>query len=291
MPNWPTPELHACSVSDALREAAARIGEHSPTARLDAEVLLAHVLDKSRTYLRAWPEALLDTDQLRIYADLIHRRQGGMPVAYLTGSREFWSREFIVSPDVLIPRPETELLIECALAWLADRPAATVLDLATGSGVIAVTLAAECPNARVYASDLSPAALAVARRNAARHQSRVGFFEGDWFAGLPSHLRFDLIVSNPPYVADSDPHLRDGDVRFEPRLALVAGSDGLDAYRIIAAQAPAALNPDGVLMLEHGYDQAEGIREVLRQCRYRAIVHYTDLQGHLRVTSVRAPLT
>ncbi|MBM4200865.1 MAG: protein-(glutamine-N5) methyltransferase, release factor-specific, partial [Gammaproteobacteria bacterium] len=126
MPNWPTPELHACSVSDALREAAARIGEHSPTARLDAEVLLAHVLDKSRTYLRAWPEALLDTDQLRIYADLIHRRQGGMPVAYLTGSREFWSREFIVSPDVLIPRPETELLIECALAWLADRPAATV---------------------------------------------------------------------------------------------------------------------------------------------------------------------
>jgi release factor glutamine methyltransferase len=277
------------TLGDALRAAARRLECASPSARLDAEILLAHVLGKSRTYLRAWPEASLEPEPRALFEALIERRVSGAPVAYLTGSREFWSRDFIVTPAVLIPRPETELLVEIALAHLREHPTASVLDLATGSGAIAVTLATEYRTATVSASDVSAPALAVARRNAQRHAAQVRLFESDWFAGLPAGLEFDLIVSNPPYIPDADPHLGEGDLRFEPPIALQGGPDGIAAYRTIAEQARVRLRPKGVLLLEHGFDQADAVGALLTEHRYRHIDHHADLQGHLRLTRATAP--
>lgn len=284
-----TPEGLRITIGAALHRATRRLADTSPSPRLDAEILLGHVLAKPRTFLRGWPEAVLSDAHRAAFEDLIARRRAGTPIAYLTGVREFWSREFIVTPDVLIPRPETELLVELALEQLSDKPGATVLDLATGSGAIAVTLALEDAAAEVYASDVSAAALAIARRNAERHGARVRFLESDWFAGFPDGLAFDLIVSNPPYIPESDPHLREGDVRFEPRLALEAGADGLDAYRIIASQARSWLRPRGLLLLEHGYDQAGALEALLGHHGYGDVTHYPDLQGHTRITRAARP--
>lgn len=277
------------SIRHAVNQAVQALSS-SPTARLDAEVLLVHLLGKNRTYLRAWPDAALSTEVRQAYAALISSRRQGVPVAYLTGRKEFWSREFIVSPDVLIPRPETELLIEWALQRTAGLKRPQLLDLATGSGIIAVTLAAEIRDAVVYGSDLSEAALAIARRNAELHAAgRIRFLHSAWFDRFPPHLHFDLIVSNPPYVAETDPHLGEGDVRYEPALALRAGPDGFDAYRLIAERARDRLVPGGWLLLEHGCEQAAELRTLLEDCGYRGVTHREDLQGHPRATGAEWP--
>jgi release factor glutamine methyltransferase len=264
----------------ALEEATAAIG------RVDAQVIMAHLLGVNRAYLVANPlRVLTETEDARIDM-MVSQRAAGQPVAYLLGTREFYSRDFAVGPEVLIPRPETEVLVEAALAKLRGRGAApTVLDLGTGSGAIAVTLACERPDARVTAVDASAAALAVARGNAASLgcAGRVRFLEGSWYAPVAGE-RFDLVVANPPYVAAGDPHLTEGDLRFEPRGALTDGSaDGLAAIRAIVAGARAHLAPGGWLLLEHGFDQAEAVRPLLIEAGFTERVSLADLAGIPRV--------
>lgn len=265
-----------------------RLRKTSDTAALDAEVLLMQVLDCDRAHLRAWPEKPLTPAQASDYAVLIERRREGWPIAYLTGEREFWSRPFRVAPGALIPRPETELLIELALAVLpADHPA-DVLDLGTGTGIIAITLAAERPRTQVVAVDISAEALAIAQDNAERLGARnLRLLLGDWLTPLLPNERYDLIISNPPYIAEDDPHLRQGDLRYEPGLALASGADGLTALRRIIAEARDFLKPGGTLLLEHGYDQADAIGALLRDAGYGEITHHRDLQGHRRATMAR----
>ena len=261
----------------ALEEATASVG------RTDAHVIVAHLLGVDRAYLAANPmRVLTETEDARV--DLaVAQRAMGHPVAYLLGKREFYSRQFCVGPDVLIPRPETEILVEAALSRL--EPRASCLDLGTGCGAIAVTLACERADARVVATDASEAALAVARTNA--HAlgcgARIEFMPGEWYAPVAGR-RFDLIVSNPPYIAARDPHLAQGDLRFEPTAALTDGSgDGLASIRAIVAGAPAHLNPGGRLLLEHGYDQDEPVARLLRDGGFAAIVTIPDLAGIPRV--------
>lgn len=289
------PEQHRGAVQDstiaaALKSGTARLQGSSESPALDAEVLLMHVLARPRTFLRAWGDLHLTPDQGSTYQHLLIQRRRGVPVAHLTGQREFWSREFCMTPDVLIPRPETELLIERVLQTRADWAGKTILDLGTGSGAIAVTLAAELPETTVHASDVSPAALDVARRNAVRHRvERIRFLLSYWFDAFPDGLCFDLIVSNPPYIAESDPHLQQGDVRFEPGLALTAGPEGLDAYRAIAAKSGDWLVAGGRLLLEHGYGQAGQVADLLASRGFIDIRAHRDLIGHLRATEAVWP--
>ncbi|MGZ8245316.1 peptide chain release factor N(5)-glutamine methyltransferase [Methylomagnum sp.] len=276
------------TIAQALQSALASLSALSDTPRLDAEVLLMAVLDRDRSYLRAWPERPLNPEQAQRFQALIEQRAAGVPVAYLVGEREFWSRSFIVRTGVLIPRPDTELLIELALNFIPAHQPADILDLGTGTGIIAVILAAERPLAQVVATDLSPEALGIARDNAARHGvQNIHFALGDWFAAVPEDGRFDLIVSNPPYIAELDPHLAQGDLRFEPPLALTSGPDGLDALTAIADTARHRLKPGGWLLLEHGYDQADNLAALLAGYGYGEIAHHLDLQGHSRATTAR----
>jgi len=256
----------------------------SPAPRLDAEVLVMHVTGCARAQLITHAADLLTAERQSRLEALLARRARGEPVAYLTGKREFWSLELTVTPDVLIPRPETELLVEQALARIPKDAAWTVADLGTGSGAVALAIAHERPRCRVIATDASVSALAVARANAERlGLGNVEFRHGEWLAPLDNEV-VDLIVSNPPYVAEGDPHLDQGDLRFEPRAALVAGPDGLDALRRIAADARAHLRPGGWLLLEHGYDQAGAVRALVSDSGYREVASYRDLAGHERVT-------
>lgn len=272
------------SVRAALAEAVALLAPSSPSPRLDAEALLAHAAKLNRSALIAHGDRPLDASALADFRALVARRARGEPVAYLVGRREFWALELEVTPATLIPRPETELLVERALQHLAPGREALVADLATGSGAVALAVAHERPRVRVVATDRSASALAVARRNAARLGiANVEFREGDWFAPLET-LRFDLIVSNPPYVALGDPHLGEGDLRFEPVDALVAGPDGLEAIRHIARHARQHLLPGGRLILEHGYDQAHAVRALLHECGYRGVTSHRDLSDVERVT-------
>jgi release factor glutamine methyltransferase len=270
----------------ALEEATAAIG------RVDAQVLVAHLLGVDRSYLAAHPmRVLTETEDARVDLAVAHR-QMGYPVAYLLGKREFWSREFLVTPDVLIPRPETETLVEAALKRVVapgaagaamDRGPISILDLGTGSGAIAVTLALERPQAQVTAIDASAAALEVARANAAALGARVELLHGAWYAPAAGR-RFDVIVANPPYVAAGDAHLAEGDLRFEPRAALTDGSaDGLDSIRAIVGGAAAHLAPGGCLLLEHGYDQAEAVARLLADAGFRNRLSIPDLAGIPRV--------
>jgi release factor glutamine methyltransferase len=281
--------VNVCGVAAVLRAAQARLPD-SDSPRADAEILLAHVLGKPRSYFVAWPEAVLSAQEAAAFEALLVRRAAGEPVAYLIGSRGFYGLDFAVSPAVLIPRPETELLVEAALARLPPASscgACRVADLGTGSGAIALALANELKSERkdvqVVAVDVSPDALAQARANAVRLGLGVDFRLGDWCGGLADEM-FDLIVSNPPYIREDDAHLTQGDVRFEPALALASGADGLDAIRAIIACAPAHLKPGGWLLLEHGYDQAEDVARLMRAAGWLAVESLIDLQGHARVT-------
>lgn len=266
------------SVAEALEEARAAIPLR------EARLLLCHVLGVSLAALEAHPEGKVSLQDTASFRALVARRAEGCPIAYLTGRREFYGMDFHVTPAVLIPREETELLVDIALEKHAQR----ILDLGTGSGCLAIAVAKQLPRAQATAVDASAAALAVAQENAARHGVAVRFLQGDWFAPLEEE-RFDLILANPPYVAEADPHLAQGDVRFEPRSALAAGAEGLDDIRRIVAGAPAHLAPGGWLYLEHGYDQAQAVAALLVAAGFAAVEHRQDLAGILRVTGGTRP--
>jgi release factor glutamine methyltransferase len=256
---------------------------------LDAQVLLAHVVGKDRAWLVAHGADALAREQWDAFIALAQRRRGGEPVAYITGTREFWALALHVTPDVLIPRPETETLVELALARLPPDRDLRVLDLGTGSGAIALAIAHERARAQVLATDVSSDALDVARENAQRlGLGNVEFVKSDWFERVPVEWRggaFDVIVSNPPYVAAADPHLKEGDVRFEPERSLTPGGDGLGAIRKIVAGAEERLVPGGTLAVEHGYDQSDAVREMFAAAGFEEIVTARDLAGIPRVVA------
>ena len=255
----------------------------SPTPRLDAELLLAQALGKSRGYLHTWPERELEASQHERYQAALARRRSGEPVAYILGRQGFWSLDLDVASHTLIPRPDTELLVETALALLPATPL-QVLDLGTGTGAIALALACERPAWQVTGVDRVPEAVALAQGNGIRLQlANARFAESCWFSALAGQ-RFQLIVSNPPYIAAADPHLSQGDVRFEPSSALVAGIDGLDDIRLIIELAPEHLLAGGWLLLEHGFDQAEAVRELLVQRGFATVESRRDLGGHQRIS-------
>ena len=283
--------MHTLTVGQQVEQGrvliASRLGEDAP-ARLESELLVAHALSVSRSWLFAHDRDWLTAAQATGARSLLERRCTGEPVAHLLGEREFWSLAFEVDASTLIPRPETELLVELALACLPDGQPVAVADLGTGSGVIAIAIACERPLADVLATDIWPATLAVAARNAVRHApGRVAFCPGDWWQPLAGR-RFDLVVSNPPYIAEADPHLARGDLRFEAPRALVAGPDGLDALAIIIAGAARYLLPGGWLLLEHGHDQAEAVAILMEQAGLKEVQGWRDAAGLPRVAGARA---
>ncbi len=270
------------TIDEALRGASSQLLD-SDSARLDAQLLLCSVLGQTRAYLFTWPDKALSDEQQRQFEALLERRKAGEPVAHILGERGFWSLDLKVTADTLIPRPETELLVEAALERLPRTPC-RVADLGTGSGAIALAIASECPACEVVAVERSEAALVVAQENAQSHHiENVTFYRGSWFEPLVGQ-RFAMIISNPPYICVDDPHLGKGDVRFEPITALASGVDGLDDIRLIIAGAAEHLNPGGWLLLEHGYDQGEAVCGLLRQGGFDAVELLADLQGHGRVS-------
>ena len=272
------------SIQAALTQAADLLAACSDSAWLDAEVLLCWVLEKNRSYLRTWPNRALDGQQTELFWAAIHKRQQGTPIAYITGHREFWSRDFQVTADVLIPRPDTELLVELALQLIPIDKPYNVIDLGTGSGIIAITLAAERPLAKLTATDMSAAALRVAQSNAERHLlGNIQFYASDWFSQIPPKP-YDLVASNPPYIAEGDPHLQTGDLRFEPQTALVGLDNGLAAIKTLAEQARCYLQPGGHLLVEHGYNQQENVQGIFKNLQYADVQTYADLSGQPRVT-------
>lgn len=287
-------------IADVLARAERRLAAASSSPRLDAEILLAHVLNRSRAMvLICGRDELAEADGTR-FELLMQRRERGEPVAYITGRREFWSLPLKVTPDVLIPRPETELLVEWAVALCVDssfprkpESRARIADLGTGSGAIALALAKELSKAEVTATDLSAAALKVAQANAeALCIKNVHFLEADFSSALDSGLRrnddlLDLIVSNPPYIAEGDPHLQD--LTHEPVLALTSGRDGLDSLRVITAKARACLNSGGWLLVEHGYQQGAAVRQLFSQAGFAQVETRRDLAGHERATGGMQP--
>ena len=265
-----------------LAAATQQLGE-----RLDAELLLLHIVQKPRSWLFTHADDMPDMDVQTAYTNLIGRRMAGEPVAYITGRRGFWSLDLEVTPATLIPRPETELLVELALRRLPDDAACSVVDLGTGSGAIALAIARERPHAQVVATDASADALAVAQRNAQRHAiGNVTFVNGNWLAPLVGRC-FDLIVSNPPYIEIADPHLEHGDLRFEPASALASGADGLDDIRRIVRDAAGHLHPHGWLLFEHGWNQGDAARALLDSAGYAEVFTAQDLEHRDRVSGGR----
>jgi release factor glutamine methyltransferase len=269
--------VDAYSIQSILKQAASKIelGE--------ACILLGLVLKQSRTYLLTFPETELTLEQVQIFFALVDRRVIGEPIAYLTGEKEFWSLPLNVTPAVLIPRPETELLVELILKQFGERVDLRVLDLGTGSGAIALALASEQPNWQITAVDQSEAALEVARENARRlNMSSIDFIGSSWFENVTG--QFDVIVSNPPYIAEGDIHLAQGDLRFEPQRALVAGKTGLADIITISHRAKSYLKPQGTLFFEHGFDQADAVTALLREQGFQSVETFRDLAGLDRVT-------
>ena len=275
------------TVHTLLENATATLACSSPSAVLDAQLLLAFTLGKSAAWLRAWPEHEPDdTDRAR-FATLVARRRAGEPIAYLRGTREFWSMQLRVSPDVLVPRPETEGVVEAALARIPQDARWRVLDLGTGSGAIALAIARERPSCTITATDVSSAALVVARDNAIALQlENVQFRCGAWYEPVTKE-RFHLIAANPPYVADDHPRLHDGELSYEPRLAIAGGPDGTRDLRTVIEGAPAQLERGGMIVLEHGYDQRETVSDALVASGFELVQCYADLAGLDRVSAAR----
>ena len=285
-----SPNCNVATISELLKQARSTL-EDSPdaiqdsmrNATRDAEVLLCHVLNCNRTHLYAWPDKTLGTKQAAQFKELVNQRAQGTPVAYLTGVREFWSLAFNVTPDTLIPRPETELLVETVLQQFENTPL-EVLDLGTGAGTIAIALAHERPNWHITATDISSAALSIARANADRHQlANLHLLHSHWFENL-GNQRFDVIVSNPPYIAAADAHLEQGDVRFEPVTALTSGALGLDDIAHLCTHAAQHLKPGGWFYCEHGFDQKSAVYECFAQHGFNHIIQLDDLAGQPRLT-------
>jgi release factor glutamine methyltransferase len=253
--------------------------------RLDTEILLAHILKKPRSYLLTWANATLTIEQTEQFQYLLKRRLQGEPIAYILQEKEFWSLNLEVTPDTLIPRPDTELLVELILEKLPKASSQTIADLGTGSGAIALAIAKERPNWEIIATDNYLQTLAVAQRNAKRlGLENIHFYQGNWCEALPNGL-VNAIVSNPPYIAEDDIHLNSAELSFEPQHALISGKDGLTALTCIIQQAKKYLAHDGWLLLEHGFDQSRAVQQLLAEAGYKMITSHADLNGHLRVTT------
>lgn len=260
--------------------------KNAPLDALETRILLTHALGLSRVQLITQSERKMTADEAQRLSGLFERRSNGEPIAYITGEREFFGLGLLVTPAVLIPRPETELLVELAVERLPDQ--GTVLDMGTGSGAIAVAIAHARPDAGVTAIDVSDAALAVARQNATRHGANVAFLQSNWYDAL-ANLQFNIIVANPPYIVKDDVHLSQGDLRFEPIGALTDHADGLSALRTIVRGAKAHLAPGGWVLTEHGYDQASAVRELLHARGFTDVQSWKDLASIERVSGARAP--
>jgi release factor glutamine methyltransferase len=277
------------SIQDTLQSAQQQLiaAGLTDSPRLDAELLLCHALNVSRTYLFTWPERTLNTEHSKTFPPLLEQRLKGHPIAHILGEREFWGLSLTVTQDTLIPRPDTETLVESALTKLPIKSDKTlsVLDLGTGSGAIALALKSERPTINITAVDYSQQALNIAKGNAKKYQLEILFLQSDWFSALKNpHTQFDCIVSNPPYIEEKDPHLTQGDVRFEPITALTSGTDGLDDIRIITQQAKLHLKPQGWLLIEHGYHQAKVVAEIFGANHFTNLQLQHDLAGNPRVT-------
>jgi release factor glutamine methyltransferase len=270
------------NIKALLETAIKNLRNTSGSPRLDAELLLAHCLKKDRSYLLAWPEIIPAVSVQASFLKLLDKRQQGIPVAYLLGIKEFWSLNLIVTPDVLIPRPETELLVETALEKIQGLSSPNILDLGTGSGAIALALAHERPDASITATDISQKSLQIAKKNARKHDIKnITFLQSDWFSNIPLQT-FDLIVSNPPYIATNDPHLKNTDIIHEPQQALISGEEGLEDIKNIVTTARNWLNKKGWLIIEHGYDQGKNVPSFFKD--YQQITTYKDINLLERVT-------
>jgi len=278
------------NIQQALQQASLNLSDTSTTAILDAQVLLSYVLQCNTAHLAAWPEKELNKDQTTQYLGLIKQRSQGNPVAHLTQQREFWSLHFSVNDSTLIPRPETETLVEYILSVFGNNKNITLLDMGTGTGAIAISIASEKPSWEIIASELSSDALALAKHNSDFHQTNnVNLIQSDWFSNITRH-DFDIIVSNPPYIADDDPHLQQGDVRFEPKSALTSGKTGMNAIELICSQAKNYLKNDGVLIVEHGYNQQHLVAECFIKYGFFEVEQKQDLAGHIRMTAGKKKL-
>ena len=272
-------------IDELLKGASQRLISVSETAQLDAQLLLAHVLEVSTAYFYTWPDKMVESANIERFDGLLARREQGEPVAYLLGHQAFWTLDLEVSPCTLIPRADTERLVEVALSVFEAKKAHRVLDLGTGTGAIALALAAEWPDSRLVGVDLIDDAVALAQRNASRNRlTNATFVQSRWFDALDTNEPFDLIVSNPPYIDPCDEHLSQGDVRFEPKTALVADNHGLADIEHIIQQAPNYMLPNAYLMFEHGYDQALAVQQRLRKAGFVSIQSFQDLGGNDRVT-------
>jgi len=269
------------TISALLREASLQL--ESETPKRDAELLLGFVLKKNSAWFLAHGDDQLSKASQDEFQKLLLRRISGEPIAHIVGSRGFWTLDLAVTADTLIPRPETELLVEMAISKCQAGKKMRVLDLGTGTGAIALAIASECKNSEVIAVDKSGNALQVARENARRNNLQVEFIQSDWFTSLENR-KFDLIVSNPPYIANGDPHLLQGDLRFEPITALASGMDGLDDIRLIISQAPQYASPNAWLIIEHGFDQGEAIRGLFSEAGLMGVETVRDLERRDRVT-------
>jgi release factor glutamine methyltransferase len=274
-------------IDTAIRWAMEQFHACSETARLDAELLLSHCLGKPRSFLYSWPQTALGESCRQCFRDLVRQRLQPIPVAYLLGRREFFSLDYATTPAALVPRPETELLVELALRQIPAEIPFRVCDLGTGSGIIAVTIAKERPASRVCASDVDPECLSLARDNARLHGVDIDFYAADWYRGLPPDARFDLILSNPPYIAAGHPFLQQGDLPAEPPLALTPGPTGLEALRAIIGGAPEFLESGSMLMVEHGYDQQAAVAELFTAAGFSGVLCETDFNDLPRVTAGR----
>ncbi|MEE8365422.1 MAG: peptide chain release factor N(5)-glutamine methyltransferase [Gammaproteobacteria bacterium] len=274
-------------IHSAIAWGAARCAKFSDTAKLDAQLLLAHCIDKPRSYLYSWPEQAIPDDAWQHYQALIDKRIEPTPVAYLLGQREFFSLNFKTTKVALVPRPETEILVETFLDLCPNRIEVDLLELGTGTGVIAICLKLNRPDINMVATDISADCLSLARHNAALHAVDIEWVESDWFSAINNARRYNMILSNPPYIAATDPCLKQGDLRAEPLAALTPGKTGLEALQLITASAPGYLKPQGYLLLEHGFDQQADVAQMMREQGFAEIICRTDINDLPRLSMGR----